>query len=90
MNEQQDFSMDVVSKGRIGDVIYREGAHVLTCWWEFTATGVSVWVPTPSEWPEWATGRRNEILGRIAGELRRQQAPEAEPFIDDRGIHLRL
>lgn len=90
MNDEEGFSVTVVSNGRVGDVVYREGDHVMTCWWEFTATGVSVWVPPPREWPGWGTGRRSEILGRIGAELRRQQARDAEQVIDDRGIHFRL
>ncbi len=86
----------IEERGREGTVRYEEGAHELRCHFEFGGNDViaMITVGTMTEWASrapWAVGRRDEILGRIAGEVIRQRAPGARADLDERlgAIHLR-
>ena len=82
--------------GRAGKVVYTEGEGALTFWWEYSGPGVSIVVPTATEWDAecrrqnapWARGRRDEILEVVAREAPRQYAPTARVERTDDSIEL--
>lgn len=71
--------------GRGGKLTYSEGAGSLVFWWEYSAAGVAIVVPTAAEWDAecrrqgapWAEGRRAEILAAVADQAPKQYAPSA-------------
>jgi hypothetical protein len=82
------WSVVVEESGRSGSVIYREAEGAIVCPWEFSGgeAVVAVRVGTAAEWLRshpWAVGRREEILGRIAGEVVRQRAPSCFMQLDE-------
>jgi len=91
-----DFSVEVESSGRAGNIIYTENGQSLKPGWELTMNGTQICAPTTSMWDdfcerekaEWAKGRRREILERVAEETRRQKCPSARAEIDEYGVEL--
>ena len=77
-----------------GSVRYREGAHEHRFDWELAAKPPSlgyVYVPTYERWPHavpWAPDRREEILERVAVEVRRQKCPGCRWEVEETMIHL--
>ena len=72
------WSVRIVTKGPFGDVIYQEGPHSASFWWEFGGGEVVaiIHVTSSSEWNEkypWAAGRRDEVLERMVSDLIRQK-----------------
>jgi hypothetical protein len=88
-----NYSVEVSQSGRGGTITYVEDGQRLPFDWEFSMSGATIFVPTPAQWDAYwagtahcATGRRQEILERVAAEVRRQQASGAEISIEDNWI----
>lgn len=80
-------SVSIASSGRSGSVTYHEGSQRIDCYWEFGGAEDVVAIVqcgTAEEWSRypWALDRRDEILGFIADEVIRQQAPTCVADID--------
>ena len=98
MSESVDYQVEIGQSGRGGTITYREGAGSLSFDWEFSMDGADVFVVTPEQWDAncrgrdaaWAAGRRQEILERVAAEVRRQQAASATISIEDQWIHFQF
>jgi hypothetical protein len=90
--EPVGFSVTPVGSTRGGDVVYREGEHELRFGWDLSASGASmafIHVPGEERWPElvpWAIGRREDILERVAREMKRQRCPSCRVEIGPKGI----
>lgn len=90
------YNIEITQDGRSGQDIYVEDGKRLPFDWEFSATGVTIHVPTPQEWDAycakhdaaWARGRRPEILGRVAQEVSRQKARSARIEMTDHWVEL--
>jgi hypothetical protein len=74
-----------------GDVVYREGEHEAHFGWDLGGRApylMFVYVPDEAAWPErlpWASGRREDVLERIAREVKRLKVPRARvEFAEDR------
>jgi hypothetical protein len=82
------------SEGPAGMVYYSEQDFTLPFYWERGTVGFDVYLRTSEEWlafcdehnAEGAKGRRDEIVARLAHEIRRQEARGAKVSIDNRGI----
>ena len=87
--------VEIEQTGRGGTVRYFEDGRELTFDWEFTMDGADIFVPTPEQWDlncrsrgaGWAEGRRQEILERVAEEVRAQKATSSVVNIEDNWIH---
>ena len=83
-----------IEEGAAGAIRYREGAHEHRFDWEPAAEPPSVGfvhVPTYEQWADavpWAPHRREEILERVATELRLQKCPRCRWDIEESSIHL--
>lgn len=82
------WTVQIVTKGPYGSVIYQEGSHTVSFPWEFGGGEViSIIHLTPSsEWNEkypWAIGRRDEIVERMVKDVIRQKARECTPSITE-------
>jgi hypothetical protein len=90
------YKVEITQDGRCGQDIYVEDGKRLPFDWEFSAAGVTIYVPTPQEWDAycekydavWAKGRRREILERVAQEVRRQKVKSARFEILDHWVEL--
>jgi hypothetical protein len=90
-----NYEVKVAREGRGGTVYYREGGQTLPFYWDITVDGFEVYVPTPDEWDEFCRknnadqckNRRQEILERVAEEVRRKRAKSAVVTMDGMGIH---
>lgn len=66
------YSVELLAKGRYGDMIYREGKNQAVFYWEIGGgSGVVfiIFIPKEAEWDEkysWAKGRRMQISKRVA------------------------
>jgi hypothetical protein len=75
--------------GRNGTVTYTEGVNVVRFEWELGGGDTVAIISGPSRqaWEAelpWASNRRREIIGRVAQEAIRLQAPGSHPeFTDD-------
>ena len=64
-----------------GAVVYREGDDEYRFSWELTGQGPSVafvYLPDEERWPvvlPWAADRRDDVIDRIAKEVKRQRCP---------------
>ena len=92
-----DYKVEIDQSGRGGSISYIENGQALIFDWEFATDGAYVFVPAPEQWDAywqsdngWAQGRRQEILERVAEEVRRQKAQGSTVTIDDREIHFRF
>jgi len=87
------FAVRIFASGRSGRVEYEEDRRSAHFDWEFAAGGdvAHLMVPTRAEWAErtpWSTGRREEILTRVAQEVVRQKCPGCTWTIDDDSIRI--
>jgi len=90
-----NYKVEIHQTGRGGRVSYMEDERTLFLDWEFAVDGVDLFVPTPENWDAywqgrdagWAGGRRQEILERVAEEVRKQKAAGAKVTIEDNWIH---
>ena len=75
-----NYSVDVVTILRGGEVFYKESENILPFNWEYTTAGISIYVPSKIDWEvfcekhsaDWAKERRGEILQRLSEEMRKQ------------------
>ncbi len=89
------YQVEIQQTGRGGTIIYTEDHGSLSFDWEFAVGGADVFVTSPELWDAncasrgagWAQGRRQEILERVADEVRQQQAPGSASTIEDNWIH---
>ena len=89
------YAVEIGQTGRGGTIPYSERGSVFSFDWEFAINGVDMFVPTPEQWDAycqsrgavWAQGKRHDILGRVAEEVRRQKAASAVVTIEDNWIH---
>lgn len=87
--------VEIEQTGRGGTITYTEDHGSLSFDWEFAIGGADVFVTPPELWDAnctsrgavWAVGRRQEILERVADEVRRQKATGASVSIEDQWIH---
>ena len=90
-----NYKVEIDQTGRGGGIRYTEDEQALSLDWEFASDGVDVFVPTPEQWDAywqnrdaaWAAGRRQEILERVAEEVRKQKATSSKVTIEDNWIH---
>lgn len=95
MQDSVDYKVEIEQTGRGGTIIYTEPNGSLTFDWEFATNGADMFVPTPEQWDAycrgrsagWAKGRRQEILERVAEEVRRQKATSSLATIEDNWVH---
>src|SRR2546423_894642 len=88
------FEIKIRKTGRAGWMDYIEEGRSLHFRWDLNTEGAEVYVPTPYEWDvfceksaaDWARGRRQEILERLAQEYCRQRAKKAKWRIADHWI----
>lgn len=81
-------------EGRGGWVYYREDGTTLPFDWDITSDGFEVYLPPSAEWNEFCKennatqciGRRQQIVERLAEEVRKKKAKKAKVTIDDLGI----
>ena len=89
------FKVEVAQSGRGGTITYTEDSGSLSFDWEFASDGADVFVTPPALWDAncssrgagWAAGRRQEILERVADEVRKQKAQGSASRIEDNWIH---
>jgi hypothetical protein len=82
------WSVEVVTNGRSGSVIYHETAKSISFYWEFGGgdTVAIIWVEDLAVWRArypWAIKRRQEIIERVAHEVIRQKASTCRAEFDD-------
>ena len=91
-----NYKVEIHQSGRGGRISYIEDERApLFLDWEFALDGADVFVPTPEQWDAywqnrdagWAQGRRQEILERVAEEVRKQKAASSKVSIEDNWIH---
>ena len=88
--------VEIEQSGRGGTIRYFEDNQELTFDWEFATNGAYIFVAPAEQWDinccsrgaGWAAGRRQEILERLAEEVRVQKATSAVVSIEDNWIHL--
>ena len=90
------YKVEITYEGRCGWYHYIEDGKRLSFDWEFSTVGITIFVPTPEEWDAyceehraaWAKGRRQEILQRLAEEVRRRKVKSAKIKIEDQWVEL--
>jgi hypothetical protein len=75
-------------QGRAGTITYSEGSNSIQFYWELGGRDVVAIItgPPPQNWAlelAWTNGRRREILGRVAQEAIRLQAPTSNAEFTD-------
>ena len=83
-----DWTVEIVTKGRDGNVIYHEGSQSTSFYWEFGGGDVIVIInigslPKDTQDLTWPANRRKEILERVMSEVIRQKAPNCIANIDE-------
>lgn len=89
-----NYEVKIRREGRGGWVYFLENGKSLPFDWDITTVGFDIYVPTPGEWDAFceehgageAKGRRQEILQKVAEEVRRKEAKKAKVTTDDTGI----
>jgi len=89
-----DYKVDIKRQGRGGTVYYREGETTLPFAWDVTAVGFEVYLTPTAEWNDFCKEnnamqcieRRQQIVERLAEEVRRKKGKKAKITIDDMGI----
>lgn len=90
-----NYKVEIHQSGRGGRVSYTENGQELLFDWEFSIGGVDIFVSAPENWDAFcrrsnaasAEGRRQEILERLAEEVRQQKAKSSSISIEDNWIH---
>jgi hypothetical protein len=82
-----NWSVAIELSGRNGTVIYREGPETLSLYWEMGGAALAIVSgPRPQDWDRavpWASGRREEVMRRVADEVIRQSLRRAEATFGD-------
>ena len=89
-----NYKVRMVRSGRGGAVYYDEDTTTLPFEWDTTSDGFEVYLPPSNEWDDFCKqnnathciGRRQQIIERLAEEVRRKKARKAKVSIDDQGI----
>jgi hypothetical protein len=89
------YKVEIQQTGRGGLVKYIEHGGELCFDWEFASRGADIFIPDPLQWDTycrnhgagWAEGKRQEILERVAQEVRTQKARNSSVNIEDNWIH---
>ena len=87
--------VEIIQTGRGGTINYTEQDTVLSFDWEFATNGADMFVPAPAQWAaychsrsaDWAANHREEILERVAAEVRKQKAASSNVTIEDNWVH---
>jgi hypothetical protein len=87
------YSVEIVQRGRDGDIRYVEGDHSYDFYWEFGGADVvgSISVPSREQWAAalpWAAERRDEVLQRVGEEAPRKRCRGCRVAIRERSIDL--
>jgi hypothetical protein len=93
-----NYRVEISQFGRGGSINYTENEQALRLDWEFATDGAYIFVPTPEQWDgywrsndiEWAAGRRQEILERVAEAVRREKAQSSNVTLEDNSIHFKF
>lgn len=90
-----DWSVEIVTKGPHGSVIYREHSHTASFYWEYGGGEVIAIVHCglASAWSEkypWANDRRDEVLGRVMKEVLRQKCAGCIAKMDEESGNMHL
>lgn len=89
------YKVEIEQSGRGGRVVYSEDGGSMSFDWEFAVNGVDLFVTSPEQWDAycqgdgraWAVGRRQEILERVAEQVRMQKASGSVVTIEDNWMH---
>lgn len=92
--KSMNYEVRIVKDGRGGWVYYLEDKAMLPFDWDTTSDGFEVYLPPSNEWDDFCKknnatnciGRRQQIIERLAEEVRRKKAKKATVSIDDQGI----
>ncbi len=87
------YTVEIIERGRCGDVRYIEGDHSYDFYWEFGGADVvvSISVPSRERWAAalpWAADRRDEVFQRVAEKARRKRCQQCRVEIGERAIDL--
>ena len=90
-----DWRVDISERGRTGSVSYTEPAGSVLFTWEFGGgdTVAIIYFDDETSWRSkhpWTTGRRTEILQRVADAVIQQKAPNCRAEIDERAGWINL
>lgn len=72
----------IISRGRLGDLIYREQENELVCGWEFGGGDSLAVIYLPDILPAWASSNLSNIMHNIADYVLKTQAPHHRAVID--------
>ncbi len=81
------YSVEIVTRGRCGDILYREDGGLTVFSWEFGGGNVVaiIYGPSAEEWIAacpWAKGRREMIFRRVGRYVVRERAHRCTPVFD--------
>jgi hypothetical protein len=84
----QDWSVEVITRGRDGNIVYHENSCEASFYWEFGGRDVIAIIHggPASEWNEkypWAADRRDEVLERVIKEVIRQKVRTCIASVDE-------
>ena len=87
------WTVEIITKGRCGRILYSEGDRVASFDWEFGGGDVVaiIYAGAPLEWNRkypWAADRREAVLERVIGEVIRRKAPTCTASIEESGAIL--
>lgn len=77
-------NVEIRTRGRTGDLIYREQAGELVCSWEFETGDSLAAIFLPDVLPAWAAANLSSIMHSIAEHVLRTQAPLHTAVIDEK------
>ena len=84
----KDWSVEVITRGRDGNIVYHENSSEASFYWEFGGRDIIAIIHAgpASEWNEkyrWAADRRDEVLDRVIKEVIHQKARTCLASIDE-------
>jgi len=91
----RDWSVEVITRGRDGNIVYHETSCEASFYWEFGGRGAIAIIHggPASGWNEkypWAADRRDEVLERVIREVIRQKAQTCIASIDEKSGEILL
>jgi hypothetical protein len=80
----EEWKVEITTRGRTGDLVYREQGHEIQCSWEFEGgeSLAAIFLPDPIS--NWADQNLSRIMRNIADYVIRTQAPDHTVEIDER------